>query len=75
MDSKFTLNGMVQIRYRVEDGKFDWICTVPGQGKIDLFLQYEVTAPLRASISGLGFSDRLCIAWMIIFLTDLNDPS
>lgn len=41
------------IEFLGEDGKFDWICTVPGQGKIDLVLQYEVTAPLRASISGL----------------------
>ncbi|KAF9448781.1 hypothetical protein P691DRAFT_775153 [Macrolepiota fuliginosa MF-IS2] len=35
------------------DGKFDWICSVPPQGKIDLLLQYEVISPSRAEITGL----------------------
>lgn len=36
-----------------KDGKFDWICSIPPQGKIDLFLQYEVIAPPRTQITGL----------------------
>lgn len=36
-----------------KDGKFDWVCSVPPQGKIDLVLQYEVIAPPRTQITGL----------------------
>lgn len=36
-----------------EDGKFDWICSIPSQKKVDLFLRYDVTAPPRTDIIGL----------------------
>jgi hypothetical protein len=36
-----------------KEGKFDWICAIPGQSKVDLVLQYEVTAPLQTQITGL----------------------
>ncbi|KAF8073367.1 hypothetical protein FPV67DRAFT_741034 [Lyophyllum atratum] len=35
------------------DGKFNWVCAVPAQGKINLVLSWEVTAPLRTQIVGL----------------------
>lgn len=36
-----------------KDGKFNWVCSVPSQGKINLLLSWEVTAPLRTDIVGL----------------------
>ncbi|KAF8066009.1 hypothetical protein FPV67DRAFT_1562583 [Lyophyllum atratum] len=35
------------------DGKFNWVCAVPAQGKIILLLSWEVAAPLRTQIVGL----------------------
>ncbi|TFK68831.1 hypothetical protein BDN72DRAFT_797234 [Pluteus cervinus] len=35
------------------DGKLHWLCTVPSQGKVNLSLSWEVTAPLRTDIAGL----------------------
>ncbi|KAF8073969.1 hypothetical protein FPV67DRAFT_1560259 [Lyophyllum atratum] len=35
------------------DGKFNWVCAVPAQGKIILLLPWEVAAPLRTQIVGL----------------------
>lgn len=43
----------VNVELLGRDGKFEWICTVPAQGKIDLQLQYEVAAPPHAQITGL----------------------
>jgi len=36
-----------------KDGKFNWVCSVPAQGKINLLLQWEVTTPARANVVGL----------------------
>lgn len=36
-----------------KDGKFYWVCSVPSQGKVNLVLQWEVTAPVRTDIAGL----------------------
>ena len=36
-----------------KDGKFNWVCSVPSQGKINLLLQWEVTSPVHAHIVGL----------------------
>jgi hypothetical protein len=36
-----------------KDGRFDWICSVPPQDKIELRLQFEVTAPHHSQIVGL----------------------
>ncbi|KAF7768419.1 hypothetical protein Agabi119p4_7662 [Agaricus bisporus var. burnettii] len=36
-----------------KDGKFEWICAIPSQGKIELQSQFEVTAPLHSQIVGL----------------------
>lgn len=36
-----------------KDGKFDWICSIPPQNKVGLFLRYDVTAPPRTDIIGL----------------------
>jgi hypothetical protein len=36
-----------------KDGKFHWVCSVPSQGKVNLLLQWEVTAPVRTDIVGL----------------------
>lgn len=35
------------------DGHFCWIGSIPSQGKVNLILQWEVTAPLRTNILGL----------------------
>ncbi|EAU80878.2 hypothetical protein CC1G_03054 [Coprinopsis cinerea okayama7 len=35
------------------DGKLAWNCTIPAQGKLNLTLQWEVSAPLKTPISGL----------------------
>ncbi|KAG5637323.1 hypothetical protein H0H81_004969 [Sphagnurus paluster] len=35
------------------DGRFNWLCAVPAQAKINLLLSWEVTAPLRTQITGL----------------------
>ncbi|GLB45277.1 putative mucoidy inhibitor A [Lyophyllum shimeji] len=35
------------------DGKFYWVCAVPAQGKVNLLLSWEVTAPSRTHIVGL----------------------
>ncbi|TFK31126.1 hypothetical protein BDQ12DRAFT_307927, partial [Crucibulum laeve] len=35
------------------DGKFNWLCAIPAQGKNNLQLQWEVTAPVRTDITGL----------------------
>lgn len=36
------------------EGRFNWVCSVPAQGKVNLLLSWEVTAPLRTTITGLG---------------------
>jgi hypothetical protein len=36
-----------------KDGKFNWVCTVPAQGKINLLLSWEVITPVRAIVHGL----------------------
>ncbi|KAF9465723.1 hypothetical protein BDZ94DRAFT_299259 [Collybia nuda] len=36
-----------------KDGKFNWVCSVPAQKKINLALQWEVSAPVGANIVGL----------------------
>jgi hypothetical protein len=36
-----------------KDGKFNWVCSVPSQGKINLLLQWEVTAPTDTHVVGL----------------------
>ncbi|KAF5374163.1 hypothetical protein D9615_008847 [Tricholomella constricta] len=35
------------------DGKLNWVCAVPPQGKVELFLSWEVTAPSETQIVGL----------------------
>ena len=36
-----------------KNGKVNWMCSVPPQGKVNLALQWEVTAPVNATIVGL----------------------
>ncbi|KAJ3575514.1 hypothetical protein NP233_g1060 [Leucocoprinus birnbaumii] len=43
----------VNVELLGKDGKFDWICYIPAQGKVDLLLQYEVAAPPRTQITGI----------------------
>ncbi|KAF5360523.1 hypothetical protein D9756_004506 [Leucocoprinus leucothites] len=43
----------VNVELLGKDGKFDWVCAVPAQGKVDLLMQYEVAAPPRTHITGL----------------------
>jgi len=35
------------------DGKFNWVCSIGAQAKINLTMQWEVTAPVRSTIMGL----------------------
>jgi len=35
------------------DRKVKWVCSIPAQGKINLSLEWEVTAPARATVVGL----------------------
>ncbi|KAG6907484.1 hypothetical protein DXG01_008774 [Tephrocybe rancida] len=35
------------------DGKFYWTCAIPSQGKLNLLVSWEVTAPLRTQIDRL----------------------
>ncbi|KAJ6519261.1 hypothetical protein C8R45DRAFT_1057782 [Mycena sanguinolenta] len=35
------------------DRKLNWVCAVPAQGKINLALEWEVTAPARVQVVGL----------------------
>jgi hypothetical protein len=37
-----------------KDGKLNWVCSVPAQGKITLSLSWEVNNPARATIVGLS---------------------
>lgn len=39
-----------------KDGKLNWTCSLPAQGKSVLTLQWEVSAPLKTDITGLGSS-------------------
>lgn len=36
-----------------KDGKINWLCTIPPQGKINLVMQWEVSTPARAHVTGL----------------------
>ncbi|KAK0188984.1 hypothetical protein F5146DRAFT_1057481 [Armillaria mellea] len=36
-----------------KDGKINWLCTVPPQGKLSLVMQWEVSTPVRAHVTGL----------------------
>jgi hypothetical protein len=45
----------VQVEALGRDGKLDWVCAVPAQEKIGLFLQWEVMAPVKTTIMGLTF--------------------
>jgi len=35
------------------EGRICWICSVPPQGKANVTLQWEVSAPLKTNITGL----------------------
>ena len=35
------------------EGKFGWLCAIPAQGKINLALQWEVSAPFKTVVEGL----------------------
>ncbi|KAH6907607.1 hypothetical protein BKA70DRAFT_1189593 [Coprinopsis sp. MPI-PUGE-AT-0042] len=35
------------------EGKFGWLCSIPAQGKVNLTLQWEVSAPFKTAITGL----------------------
>ena len=35
------------------DGKLNWVCSIPSQGKVNLLLSWEVVAPARLTIEGL----------------------
>jgi hypothetical protein len=35
------------------DGKLNWVCSIPSQGKVNLLLSWEVVAPARVTIEGL----------------------
>lgn len=43
----------VDIEALGRDGKFCWVCDIPPQGKLNLSLQWEVSAPLRTHIEGI----------------------
>ncbi|KAK0202646.1 hypothetical protein DFS33DRAFT_1341884 [Desarmillaria ectypa] len=36
-----------------KDGKINWLCTIPPQGKLNLVMQWEVSTPARAHVTGL----------------------
>ncbi|KAL0946119.1 hypothetical protein HGRIS_012384 [Hohenbuehelia grisea] len=36
-----------------KDGKLNWVCTVPAQGKLNLQLQWEVSSPASVTVTGL----------------------
>ena len=36
-----------------KDGKLNWVCSIPNQGKVNLLLSWEVVAPARLTIEGL----------------------
>ena len=36
-----------------KDGKLNWVCSIPSQGKVNLSLSWEVVAPARLTIEGL----------------------
>ena len=37
-----------------KDGKFNWVCSIPAQGKVNLLLAWEVSAPARTTVVGLS---------------------
>lgn len=36
-----------------KNGKFNWVCSVPPQSKVNLMLQWEAVVPARTDITGL----------------------
>jgi hypothetical protein len=36
-----------------KNGKINWMCSIPPQGKVNLVLQWEVTSPVTATVMGL----------------------
>lgn len=36
-----------------KDGKFDWVCSIPSQGKLNLSLTWEVVCPYGTDVMGL----------------------
>ncbi|KAL0946220.1 hypothetical protein HGRIS_012479 [Hohenbuehelia grisea] len=36
-----------------KDGKLNWVCSVPAQGKVNLQLQWEVASPASITVTGL----------------------
>ena len=36
-----------------KNGKINWLCSIPAQGKVNLVLQWEILAPVNADVVGL----------------------
>jgi hypothetical protein len=46
-------DGEVDLEALGKDGKFNWVCSVPAQGKLNLTAQWEVSVPLNVDVAGL----------------------